>query len=163
MPTEVERDAVTGTETTGHEWDGIRELDTPLPRWWLWLFYATIAWSLVYFVLYPSFPTLSGYAKGVLGWSMRAEFTERMADARAAQKPSMFATFPPLTSTPSPPAGKPTSSAIHRTVCSSISLAIGERLQPPTFWFTAEARRSPSIPSGAAPAVMYPKKRGWAL
>ena len=42
MPTKVEKDAVTGTETTGHEWDGIKELNTPLPKWWLYVFYATI-------------------------------------------------------------------------------------------------------------------------
>ena len=38
-------DEATGTETVGHEWDGIEELDTPMPRWWLWTFYATIAWA----------------------------------------------------------------------------------------------------------------------
>ena len=48
-----EIDAVTGTPTTGHEWDGIRELDTPLPRWWLGIFYATIIWSIGYWIVYP--------------------------------------------------------------------------------------------------------------
>ena len=46
MPTKIEKDAVTGTMTTGHEWDGIRELNTPLPKWWLWVFYASIVWSI---------------------------------------------------------------------------------------------------------------------
>ena len=53
-------DQATQTETVGHEWDGIEELDTPMPRWWLWTFYATIAWAAVYVVLYPSLPLLKG-------------------------------------------------------------------------------------------------------
>lgn len=64
-------DAHTGTATTGHEWDGIRELNTPLPKWWLYIFYATIVWSLGYFILYPSWPLLSTHTPGVLGWSSR--------------------------------------------------------------------------------------------
>ena len=48
-----EIDAVTGTETTGHEWDGITELNTPLPRWWLWMFYLTIVWAIGYWIVYP--------------------------------------------------------------------------------------------------------------
>lgn len=86
MPTKVEKDAVTGTETTGHEWDGIKELNTPLPRWWVYVFYATILWSIGYYVFYPSWPSLSGYSKGILGWSMRDEFGQRMADARTGQR-----------------------------------------------------------------------------
>ena len=60
MPTKAEKDSVTGTETTGHEWDGIKELNTPLPKWWLYVFYATIAFSLVYYVLYPTVPGFDG-------------------------------------------------------------------------------------------------------
>ncbi len=71
-----EKDAVTGTETTGHEWDGIKELNTPLPRWWLYTFYVTIAWALVYWALYPAWPTLADYTKGVLGFSSRAELAQ---------------------------------------------------------------------------------------
>lgn len=44
---------------TGHEWDGIREYDNPLPRWWLWSFYATIVWSMIYWVLYPAWPMVT--------------------------------------------------------------------------------------------------------
>jgi cytochrome c oxidase cbb3-type subunit 3 len=47
-------DAVTGTETTGHEWDGVKELNNPLPRWWLWSLYATIVWAVGYWLLYPA-------------------------------------------------------------------------------------------------------------
>ena len=45
MPTKIEKDAVTGQMTTGHEWDGLRELNRPVPRWWVYVFYATIAWA----------------------------------------------------------------------------------------------------------------------
>ena len=74
-----EVDTVTGTETTGHEWDGIRELNTPLPKWWLYVFYATILWSIVYCFFYPAWPSLSGYTRGILGYSSRENFNERMA------------------------------------------------------------------------------------
>ena len=52
--TDRQVDEVTGTETTGHEWDGIRELDTPMPRWWLWTFYACIVWAFGYVIFYPA-------------------------------------------------------------------------------------------------------------
>ena len=55
-----EKDDVTGVETTGHEWDGIKELNNPAPRWWLWILYLTIIWSIGYWVVYPSWPTISG-------------------------------------------------------------------------------------------------------
>ncbi len=74
-------DEVTGTPTTGHVWDGIRELNTPLPRWWLWTFYATIAFSLVYWVLMPSWPGITGYFHGILGYSTRARIEVTMAEA----------------------------------------------------------------------------------
>ncbi len=70
-------DAVTGTETTGHEWDGIRELNTPLPRWWLWLFYVTIVWSIGYWIVYPAWPLVTGYTQGVLGWNSRSAIADR--------------------------------------------------------------------------------------
>jgi len=70
---ERERDEHTGVETTGHEWDGIKELDSPLPRWWLWVFYACIAFSVVYWVLMPAWPGLNGYTPGVLKQSARAD------------------------------------------------------------------------------------------
>jgi len=85
MPTEVEKDAVTGQETTGHEWDGIKELNSPLPRWWLYVLYARIAWSVGYWVLYPAIPGLTGYTKGLIGGSAREALDERLAAARARQ------------------------------------------------------------------------------
>src|SRR5687767_2937785 len=66
-------DKVTGRTTTGHEWDGIRELNTPLPRWWLWIFYATIVWSVGYWVVYPSWPLISSFTSGTFQWSSRTE------------------------------------------------------------------------------------------
>ena len=51
-------DAATGVETTGHEWDGIRELNNPLPRWWLYIFYITIVWAVVYWIFMPAWPAL---------------------------------------------------------------------------------------------------------
>lgn len=78
-----EIDKVSGTQTTGHEWDGITELNTPLPRWWLWVLYATIVWSAGYWVLYPSWPTLTGYLAGTLNQSQRAEVAVAVQDLKA--------------------------------------------------------------------------------
>src|SRR5262245_58548007 len=72
-------DPVTGTGTTGHEWDGIKELNTPLPRWWVWLFYATIVWAIGYWVVYPAWPTITGYTAGVFGYSTRAQAAADLA------------------------------------------------------------------------------------
>ncbi|MFZ8318614.1 cbb3-type cytochrome c oxidase N-terminal domain-containing protein, partial [Staphylococcus aureus] len=69
-----------------HEWDGIRELNTPLPRWWLLLFYACILFSVGYWVLYPAWPIPGGFTKGILGYSSRGELTQEMAAARGAQQ-----------------------------------------------------------------------------
>jgi len=63
-------------QTTGHEWDGIEELNTPLPKWWVWIFYATIVWSVAYWVVYPSWPLISSYTSGVLNWQSRAAVQE---------------------------------------------------------------------------------------
>lgn len=82
---EKEIDEITGTDTTGHEWDGIKELNTPLPRWWLWTFYATVVWGLAYTVAYPAWPGITGATTGLLGWSSRADLTAEMEAARADQ------------------------------------------------------------------------------
>jgi cytochrome c oxidase cbb3-type subunit 3 len=79
-------DAVTGVETTGHEWDGIRELNNPMPRWWLWTFYGTIAWALGYVILYPAWPLVTSATPGLLGYSSRGELDQdldRVAQERA--------------------------------------------------------------------------------
>jgi cytochrome c oxidase cbb3-type subunit III len=68
--------------TTGHEWDGIAELNTPLPRWWVVVFYATIAWSIGYWIVYPAWPTVSGFTSGVFGYSTRGQVAADLADLR---------------------------------------------------------------------------------
>lgn len=73
MSVHNDKDEVTGVNTTGHEWDGIRELDNPLPRWWLWIFYACIAFAVGYWVLMPAWPGLNGYTHGLLAKSDRAQ------------------------------------------------------------------------------------------
>ncbi len=78
-------DQLSGTETTGHEWDGIRELDNPLPRWWLWIFYACVVWSIGYYIAYPAIPLVSSYTKGMLGYSSRAEVQKDVMAAKEAQ------------------------------------------------------------------------------
>lgn len=93
-----ERDAVTGRETTGHEWDGIKELNTPLPKWWLYTFYATIVVAVIYWVLYPAIPWVSGYTGGILGYNQRMALDKALGAAaesrakyieRIAQAPSL--------------------------------------------------------------------------
>ena len=73
MSDDKHRDDLTGIETTGHEWDGIKELNNPLPRWWLWTFYLTIIWGIGYTIAYPAWPLVRGATQGVLGYSTRAE------------------------------------------------------------------------------------------
>jgi cytochrome c oxidase cbb3-type subunit 3 len=81
-------DPVTGTATTGHVWDGISELNTPLPRWWLWIFYATIVWAIGYWIVYPAWPLVTTYTNGVLGWHARSAVHEDLA-ALQAQRAGM--------------------------------------------------------------------------
>jgi cytochrome c oxidase cbb3-type subunit 3 len=72
VPTKIEKDSISGRDTTGHEWDGLHELNTPLPRWWLNVFYVCIGIALVMFLLLPSIPYGRGYWHGLLGYSQRA-------------------------------------------------------------------------------------------
>jgi cytochrome c oxidase cbb3-type subunit 3 len=80
-----EIDRVSGVSTTGHEWDGLKELNHPLPKWWLYVWYACIAWALVYYVLYPSWPLVSSYTTGVLGYSQRQAALDSVAAGQAAR------------------------------------------------------------------------------
>ena len=73
-------DHVSGKTTTGHAWDGIKELNTPLPRWWLLTFYATIIWAIGYWIAYPAWPLVSSYTTGVLGWSSRGAVAVELAN-----------------------------------------------------------------------------------
>ena len=78
-------DDVTGIETTGHEWDGIRELNNPLPRWWLWTFYATIVFSIGYVIYYPAIPLVEGSTMGISGETNRSLLQAELTEADAAR------------------------------------------------------------------------------
>lgn len=77
--------AAPGAETTGHAWDGIQELNNPLPRWWLYVLYATIVWSIGYWVVYPAWPLVGGYTRGLFGHSQRVAALDEVAAAKAAR------------------------------------------------------------------------------
>lgn len=69
--------------TTGHEWDGIEEWNNPLPKWWLYVFYACIVWAIGYWIVYPAWPTASSYTKGFFGYSQRGQVTKDVAASQA--------------------------------------------------------------------------------
>ena len=73
-------DQVSGTSTTGHQWDGIKELNTPLPRWWVITFYITIVWAFGYWMVYPAWPLLTSHTAGLLGYSSRADVAVELAN-----------------------------------------------------------------------------------
>lgn len=83
-PARPEIDEVTGVETTGHEWDGIKELNKPLPKWWLYTFYASMVWAFGYWIVYPAWPTLSGYTPGIWGYSQRVAVASEVELGRLA-------------------------------------------------------------------------------
>lgn len=82
---EKDVDSLSGVETTGHEWDGIKELNNPLPRWWLWTFYGCIVWAIGYTVVFPAWPMISSATKGVLGYSSRADLQQSLVEANAGK------------------------------------------------------------------------------
>lgn len=90
MAEHTDRDDVSGTDTTGHEWDGIKELDTPLPRWWLYILYASIVAAIIYWVLMPAWPMANGYTHGLLNWSDRRNVAAEVQALEASRAP-MFA------------------------------------------------------------------------
>ncbi len=90
--------------TTGHEWDGLEELNRPLPRWWLWLFYATVVWAIGYWIVYPAWPLVSSYTNGAFNWHSRAAVATDLA-ALQQQRNQMTtrlatASLPEIESTP---------------------------------------------------------------
>jgi len=97
-------DEPTGTETMGHEWDGIEELDTPLPRWWLLTFYACILFAIGYVVVYPAIPLTTRGTPGLWGWTSRGQLAQEMEKAKGEHA----ATLAALAATPIEAlAGKP--------------------------------------------------------
>jgi len=84
-------DQPTGTSFVGHEWDGIEELDTPMPRWWLYTFYACIAFAVVWVILYPAIPTLHGATPGTLGWSSHGQLNTELAAEHDRRAPTVRA------------------------------------------------------------------------
>ncbi len=81
-------------ETTGHQWDGIEEYNNPLPRWWVWVFYATIVWGIGYTIAYPAWPLIKEATPGLLGASTRADVAAEIAavdSANAAIKEKLVA------------------------------------------------------------------------
>lgn len=78
-------DEISGVDTTGHEWDGIRELNNPMPRWWVWTFCATILWAVGYAILYPSIPMVTSATRGYLNFSSRAALQQDLDQSKTAQ------------------------------------------------------------------------------
>ncbi len=79
-------------ETTGHVWDGIEELNNPLPRWWVWVLYLTIIWGVAYTIAYPAWPLISGATQGIIGPTMRQDVADEIArfdDANAPVKAAL--------------------------------------------------------------------------
>jgi len=82
-----------GGADTGHTWDGdLREYNNPLPKWWLWLFYLTVVFGLLYLVLYPGLGTF----KGAKGWSQASQWQQEN-DAAEAKVAAYLAPFASMT------------------------------------------------------------------
>lgn len=77
---EKEIDKLSGIETTGHEWDGLKELNNPAPRWWLWVFFACVIFAVGYWWVFPAWPTLSGHSAGSKGWSEYQQLSQHQKE-----------------------------------------------------------------------------------
>lgn len=80
-----EVDEYTGTDTTGHEWDGIKELDSPMPRWWLWCYLASVVWAIGYWAVYPAWPLINDATSGFLGTTQRQVVASDLEESRNAK------------------------------------------------------------------------------
>ena len=87
MPTKIEKDSLSGQMTTGHEWDGLKELNTPLPKWWLYTFCATCLFALLWMILYPAIP-IQGWT-GLTGWTARGALPAQMEAERRRIEPML--------------------------------------------------------------------------
>lgn len=86
MAHQKEIDQATGVETTGHTWDGdLKELNKPLPKWWLYTFYVCIVWAIGYWVVYPAWPLMNDYTRGIWNYSQREAVMQEVAAGKAAQ------------------------------------------------------------------------------
>lgn len=135
--TEPRLDEQTGQKTTGHSYDGIEELNTPLPRWWLWTFYITIIWGVGYTIAYPAWPMLNKATAGVLAYSTRGEVATEIAAHEAANSAYVTALLDVEL------AALPADDALHR-----YAIARGASV--------FQAQCSQCHGSGAAGAVGYP-------
>jgi len=83
-------DDVTGVDTTGHQWDDIRELNNPLPKWWVYSFYACIVWSVIYWIVMPAWPIFMNgawtYTGGVIGYDQRVVVENDIAEVTAGRQ-----------------------------------------------------------------------------
>jgi cytochrome c oxidase cbb3-type subunit 3 len=91
MTDHSEFDSVSGKTTTGHEWDGIKELNTPLPRWWVITFYLCIIWAFGYWIVYPAWPLLWSNTPGILHYSSRADVAVELANLEKIRGDKMAA------------------------------------------------------------------------
>jgi len=97
-------DEPTNTELVGHEWDGIEELNTPLPRWWLLTFYACIVFAIGYTVVYPAWPGVHSATPGVLGWHSRNDLRADLKSQQTRNAPVLAAlAATPIEALPSHP------------------------------------------------------------
>ncbi len=89
MSTQKHKDEITGVETTGHEWDGIKELNNPLPKWWIYTFYVCIAWAVVYWVIFPAWPYFWDgawrHTSGAIGYTQRGEVASELQGVAAGR------------------------------------------------------------------------------
>jgi cytochrome c oxidase cbb3-type subunit 3 len=81
----IEKDSVSGQNTTGHEWDGIKELNTPLPKWWVYVFWVCVIWAIAYWFMMPTWPMLNGYTKGYLNYSSRGALEDELVVQKKAR------------------------------------------------------------------------------
>ncbi len=90
---QIEHDKVSGQDTTGHEWDGIKELNTPIPRVVTWSYQLTILFSICYWVLYPAWPYVTDFTRGLTGYSSREEVIDILQSSSNEREVSIATLF----------------------------------------------------------------------